>query len=272
MRPSEVARRGADYLARHGVETSEANAERLMAWVLGTDRAGVAVAETLSPEQARAYGRALCSRCTGTPLQHLTGEEGFRRLVLSVRPGVFVPRPETEILVETALACIVAVDEPEVVDACTGAGAVALAIADERPDARVSAMDLSPEAVALAADNASRLGLAVAVAEGDLLEGVVGPIDLVTCNPPYVPDDRREALPVEVLADPELAVFGGPPIYARLFGQAFGLLRPGGWVVVEIEESTAAVVAGLAIEAGFEEVSVRQDLNGRDRVVAARRP
>jgi release factor glutamine methyltransferase len=272
MRAAEVARRGATYLARHGVESPEVNAERLLSAVLGIDRAGIATHDALTPDEAKAYGRALCRRCTGTPLQHLTGEEGFRRLVLEVRPGVFVPRPETEVLVEEALACLHGLEAPTVVDVCTGTGAVALAIADEHPGARVHATDLSPEAVALARANAGRLGLAVGVSQADLLEGVEGPVDLVTCNPPYVPEERRGDLPPEVLADPALAVFGGPPIYERLFSQAFGALRSGGWVAVEIEESTGDVVARLAAEAGFEEVRVRPDLNGRPRVVLARRP
>jgi release factor glutamine methyltransferase len=272
MRPALVARRGAAYLARHGVESPEANAERLMAWVLGTDRAGIATRADLSPDEARAYGRALCRRCGGTPLQHLTGEEGFRRLVLVVRPGVFVPRPETEVLVEEALACIRDTPSPAVLDACTGSGAVALAIADERPDARVRASDLSAEAVALARENAARLGLAVDVVEADLLEGADGPFDLITCNPPYVPPARRDELPREVLADPDLAVFGGPEVYARLFPQAVAALRTGGSVAVEIEESAGSSVAALAERAGLVDVRVHPDLNGKDRVVTARRP
>lgn len=272
MRPAEVARRGAGYLAGHGVESPQANAERLMAWVLGVDRAAIATRAALTPEESKAYGRVLCRRSTGTPLQHLTGEEGFRRLVLTVRPGVFVPRPETEVLVAVALACVRNVASPAVIDVCTGTGAVALAIADERPDARVRATDLSPEAVALARENAVRLGLAVEVADADLLEGEHGPFDLVICNPPYVPEERRGDLPREVLADPALAVFGGPQIYERLFLQAHAALAPGGWVAVEVEESAGEVVAGLAAGAGFEAVLVHSDLNGRDRVVTARRP
>ncbi|MBI2238912.1 MAG: peptide chain release factor N(5)-glutamine methyltransferase, partial [Actinobacteria bacterium] len=104
MRPSEVVRRATDYLGRHGVESPRQTAEALMALVLGTDRAGLyARGEGLSAREARMFGRAICQRCAGTPLQHLTGEQQFRRLVLEVRPGVFVPRPETEVLVGAAL-------------------------------------------------------------------------------------------------------------------------------------------------------------------------
>ena len=189
---------------------------------------------------------------------------------------MFVPRPETEVLVDEALERIRGSAAPLVADACTGTGAVALAIADEHPGARILATDLSDEAVTLARENAAALGLPVEVLPGELLDGLPddlrGTFDLVTCNPPYVPEERRGELPPEVLADPELAVFGGPPIYARLFAQASGWLRPGGHVVVEIEETQAATVCGLAREAGFADPVVRQDLNGRDRVVTARRP
>ena len=145
MRPAEVARRGADYLRHHGVDAQEAAAESdaLLQRILGVDRAGLFTRmDGLTTAEAKAYGRALCRRCTGTPLQHLTGEQGFRRLVLEVRPGVFVPRPETEVLVEIGLRAVAAIDRPIVVDLCTGTGAVALAIADEHPGARVSATDI----------------------------------------------------------------------------------------------------------------------------------
>jgi len=273
VRPAEVVRRGSRYLAAHHVASPEADAERLMLAVLGVDRATMfARDQGLSAAEAKLYGRALCRRCTGTPLQHLVGEQGFRRLDLKVRPGVFVPRPETEVLVEEALAMIADRPSPRVVDACTGSGAVAIAIAHEHPGAIVAATDLSPEAVALARENAASLDLHVDVREGDLLEPVHGPLDLVTCNPPYVPETARDDLPSDVLADPELAVFGGPAIYERVFAQAAERLAPGGHVVVEIEESTAAVVSALAEAAGFVDVVIRQDLNGRDRVVGARRP
>ncbi len=275
MRPAAVARRGADYLVRHGVDerAAAADADTLLEYVLGADRTLLyARAEPLSHDEARAYGRALCRRCTGEPLQHVTGEQGFRRMVLTVRPGVFVPRPETEVLVDVALACIAGLDAPRVADACTGTGAVALAIAQEHPGTAVVATDLSEAAVALARENARRLGLDVHVRQGDLLEALDGPLDLVTCNPPYVPEAARDELPPEVLAEPELAVFGEPALYDRLFAQAAARLAPGGHVVVEIEESAAATVVAAAAAAGLVDVRVHRDLNGRDRVVEARRP
>jgi release factor glutamine methyltransferase len=279
MRPAEVARRGADYLRRHGVDAEQAAAESetLLQRVLDVDRAGLLTrVEGLSTAEAKAYGRALCRRCTGTPLQHLTGEQGFRRLVLEVRPGVFVPRPETEVLVEIGLRAVAAIDRPIVIDLCTGTGAVALAIADEHPGARVSATDRSSDAVALARANAARLQLEVTVDQGDLFAAVPatlrGRSDLVCANPPYVPPARRDALPRDVLADPEEAVFGGLRLYRRLFDEARSWLRPGATVVVEIDDEAGAEVRTAAEAAGFADVEVHIDLNGRDRVVSGRRP
>jgi release factor glutamine methyltransferase len=279
MRPAEVARRGADYLRRHGVDAQQAAAESeaLLQRVLGVDRAGLFTrADGLTTAEAKTYGRALCRRCTGTPLQHLTREQGFRRLVLEVRPGVFVPRPETEVLVEIGLHAVAAIDRPVVVDLCTGTGAVALAIADEHPGARVAATDISPDAVALARANAARLQLDVTVERGDLFEAVPaelrGRVDLVCANPPYVPAARRDALPRDVLADPDEAVFGDPGLYRRLFDDARSWVRPGGTVGIEIDDEAGAGVRTAAQAAGFADVMVHTDLNGRDRVVSGRRP
>lgn len=275
MRPAEVVRRGAAYLARHDVDSPQVAAEHLMMMVLGTDRAGVyAREEGLRAGEAKAFGRALCRRCVGTPLQHLTGTAGFRGLELVVRPGVFVPRPETEVLVGVALESLDSVPEPVVVDVGTGTGAVALALKRERPDAVVYATDSSEEAIALARENAERLGLAVEVLPGDLLDGLPAGVelDLVVSNPPYVPLAEAEGLPPEVRAEPPEAVFGGPEIYRRLFAQASERLIAGGAVLVEIHERAAREVGELAGAAGFIDVEVRRDLAGRDRVVRAQRP
>jgi release factor glutamine methyltransferase len=276
VRPAQVVRRAAEYLERHGVDSPVPTAERLLSHVLGTDRSGIYLREGLTSQEAKLFGRALCRRCAGEPLQHVTGEQGFRRLVVGVRPGVFVPRPETEILVQAALDGLIDVAAPVVADVGTGTGAVALAIRDERPDATVFATDLSSEAVALARENAAALGLAVSVAEGDLLEplpaALRGRLDAVVCDPPYVALEDREMLPPDVRAEPELAVFGGVELAERLLTHAAAWLRPGGLVAVEIEESTAEAVVGAAARLGFVDLSVRTDLAGRDRVVTGRKP
>jgi release factor glutamine methyltransferase len=276
VRPSEVLRRAAGYLERHGVESPRETAEVLLMDVLGTDRARLyARAEELDAREARMYGRALCQRCAGIPLQHLTGEQAFRRIVVDVRPGVFIPRPETEVLVEIALRTLDGLETPVVVDVGTGTGAVALALKDERPDARVFATDLSPEAIELTRANAARLELEVSVLEGDLLEPLPeqlrGWVDLVVSNPPYVTPDEYGALPAEVRADPALALIGGIPVYERLAVQAARWLRDGGSVVVEIGTGQGADVADV-LRRRFSDVRIEPDLAGRDRVALGRRP
>jgi release factor glutamine methyltransferase len=277
VRPAEVVRRATDYLDRHGVESPTPTAEALLMKVLDVDRARLYTREEgLSSSEARAFGRALCLRCTGTPLQHVTGEQAFRRLSLLVRPGVFIPRPETEVLVGVALAAIAKAREPVVVDVGTGTGAIALAMKDERPDATVFAVDRSPEAVELARLNADRLELDVTVLEGDLLAPIPsewrGRIDLVVSNPPYVGEEEYEALPREVRADPRTALVGDPNVYERLVSDSMTWLRAGGGLAVEVGDRGAGRVVDVMVALGFSDVRRDEDLNGRDRVVTGRRP
>jgi release factor glutamine methyltransferase len=276
VRPAEVLRRATQYLDRHDVESPGATAEVLLMHVLETDRAGLYARERgLDAREARMFGRAICQRCTGVPVQHLTGRQGFRRIVVEVRPGVFVPRPETELLVEHALSALGDATGPVIVDAGTGTGAIALSIKDERPDATVFATDLSPEAVELARENADRLGLEVSVVEGDLLselpEDLRGRVDLVVSNPPYLAEAELESLPPEVRADPPLALAGDLEPYRRLAADAPGWLRQHGVLAVEIDARRGDDVIGVLAPA-FADVRIEPDLAGRDRVVVARRP
>ncbi|MEP6973465.1 MAG: peptide chain release factor N(5)-glutamine methyltransferase [Actinomycetota bacterium] len=276
MRPAEVLRRAAGYLSRHDVDSPLPTAEVLLARILDTDRAGLySRGEGLSTAEAKQFGRALCQRCVGVPLQHLTGEQAFRSLTLLVRPGVFIPRPETEILVEFALSSIANIPAPVVVDVGTGTGAIGLAIKSERSEARVLAIDISADAVALARENADRLALDVFVVEGDLLDpeslSHLGALDLIVSNPPYVSADELETLPPDVRADPSTALVGGIELYERLFSQGATVLRAGGAVVVEIGETQGDAVRAAASAAGLIDVTLEQDLAGRDRVVHARK-
>lgn len=271
MRPAEVLRSASDYLDRHGVESPRASAEALMMTILGTDRAGVyARTRGLDMREARTFGRALCQRCTGTPLQHLTGEQTFRRISLEVRPGVFVPRPETEVLVGLALAELEGVAGPFVVDVGTGTGAVALSVKHERPDASVFATDLSADAVELARSNGSRLGLDVTFLEGDLLDPLpgelLGRVDVVMSNPPYIDPDVYDDLPAEVRADPELALIGGVELVDRLATDAARWLRPAGLLAIEIGDAQGAEVI-RRLQGRFRDLRVEPDLTGRDRVI-----
>lgn len=271
-RPSQVLARAERYLERHGVDAPRASAETLLAAALGTDRAGLFTrAAPLTAVEARTFGRALCARCEGTPLQHLTGEQAFRRLRLTVRPGVFIPRPETEVLVEVALGELAAVEEPLVVDVGTGTGAIALSVADERRDARVIAIDRSPAAVGLARENAARLGLEVDVREGDLfapIADLAGRCDLVASNPPYVRTDEVAALPADVRVDPIEALVGGPELITAIADGARAALRPGGVLVLEIGETQGDEVRAILAQR-FADVRIERDLAGRDRIAVA---
>jgi release factor glutamine methyltransferase len=276
MRPSEVVVRAADYLARHGVDSPRETAEALLQYFLETDRAGLyARSEGLDTRTARLFGRALCQRCHGVPLQYLTGEQQFLDLVLGVAPGVFVPRPESEVLVERALEGMEETEAPIVADVGTGTGAVALAIKRRRPDASVYATDISEEAVAVARTNASRHSLDVAILHGDLFSPLPpklrGRLNLVVSNPPYVTLDEYESLPEEVKSEPYDALVGGTDLHGRLSAEAPEWIRPGGWLVVEIGAAQGEEVERILGER-FENIDVLPDLAGRDRVVRGRLP
>lgn len=212
------------------------------------------------------------------PLQLILGSVGFRYLDLAVRPGVFVPRPETEVLAGEAVARV-----PRggiVAEPCTGTGAVAIAVATESPAAEVHAADISPAAVALARENADAAGAAVNVRAGDLLDpfpdALRGRLDVLVCNPPYLADGELGATEPEVAEwDPPGALVSGPTgheITDRLIAAAGLWLRPGGSLLLEVAESRAQVTAARAEAAGLVEAGVVSDLTGRPRVVVARRP
>jgi release factor glutamine methyltransferase len=269
VRPSEVVSRAADYLDRHDVESPRETAEALLEYFLETDRAGLyARDEGLDTRTARLFGRALCQRCHGVPLQYLTGEQQFFDLVLGVAPGVFVPRPETEVLVERALEVLP--DRGTVVDVGTGTGAVALAIKRFRPAASVWATDVSVDAARVARANASRHGLGIEVVPGDLFSRLPrdlrGGVDLVVANPPYVTREEYADLPAEVRAEPYEALVGATDVLRRLVEEAPTWLAPRGWLAMEIGSSRGEEVRRLMTER-FEGVEVLPDLAGRDRVV-----
>jgi release factor glutamine methyltransferase len=277
----EVIRRSTAYLERHGVESARANVETLLMHLLGVSRTALyARRDGLDTVTARALGRSLCQRCTGVPLQHLTGEQEFFGLRLRVEPGVFVPRPETETLVEAALEAIdvQATGAPAVVDVGTGTGAIALSIAHERPRARVHATDVNPRAASLARLNAEALGLAsrVMIREGDLLHplsaGLRGQLNVIVSNPPYLEPSVAADLPKEVLADPAEALFGSTGVHERLARAAGEWLAPGGWLLVEIDPSQSSDVRAIFEANGLDSITVRKDLARRDRVVAGRVP
>jgi release factor glutamine methyltransferase len=275
-RPAEVLRSATDYLARHGVQSPRETAETLLMSVLETDRAGLyARREGLDQPTARRFAQALCGRCRGTPLQWLIGEQQFRGLTVRVGPDVLVPRPETEVLVDAVLEVLAQEHAPVVVDVGTGSGAVALAVKQERPDARVVATERSEPAAEVARGNASRLALDVGVFTGDLLSplprDLAGAVDAVVSNPPYLTEKEFDDLPAEVKAEPYAALVGGTEVHARLVSESPAWLAGDGWLIVEIGAGQADEVIGLFEAGGFTDVEVRPDLAGRDRMVRGRR-
>ncbi len=260
-------RRAAAALAQAGLPTARLDAEVLLAHVLGTDRAALVVrsdAALSAPEDERFFS-LVDRRAAGEPVAYLTGRQWFRRLELAVDPRVLIPRPETELLVEVGLELP---RGARVADVGTGSGAVALALADERPDLRIVGTDISAEALAVARANAARLGLAVEFRARDLLDD--GPWDAVLANLPYVAEHAPELAPDVARYEPALALYGGADgleLVRRL------LTRVGGVPLVALETGydQAAAAAALLRAAGFADVERRADLAGYDRVLLGRR-
>lgn len=283
MRCSTLLGDAARRLAEAGVESPRVDAELLLAHVVGRSRAGLLTLADVADDDATRFAALVDQRADRVPLQHLTGRAPFRRLELAVGPGVFVPRPETELLAEWALERLAGLDGPVVVDLGSGSGALALSIAHEHPGARVTAVEHDPGAIAWTRHNAlDRVGAGdtpVGVVAGDmtdagLLSELDGRVDVVVSNPPYVPDGAR--IPREVADhDPPLALWGGPDgldVVRGMLGVAARLLRPGGWLGIEhADQQGTALPAVVRSHGGFTDVEDHPDLAGRPRFTTARR-
>ncbi|MDT5391586.1 MAG: release factor glutamine methyltransferase [Mycobacterium sp.] len=260
-------------LAAAGIDSARFDAECLAAHTAGVDRGRLALHE---PDEAffERYRELVAARASRIPLQHLMTTAPFGPVLLNVGPGVFVPRPETEALLEWALTQELS-DSPMIVDLCTGSGALAVALAHARPQARVVAVDDSSEALRYARRNGE--GSAVVVLEADVTApGVLadydGQVELIVANPPYIPDGAT--LEPEVAEhDPAHALFGGPDgmaVIGPVVALAARLLCPGGSVAVEHDDTTAAQTVAVFEAAGvFGEVASHRDLTGRPRFVTA---
>jgi len=273
----ETLRKAAEYLGGKGVESPRLDAELLFAQALGMTRIGLYTEHDrpLLEDELAGLRELVSRRGRREPLAYILGEWGFRRLKLRVDRRALIPRPETEILVERCLTHLRELDEPRVLDVGTGSGAIALAIADEHPSVRVTALDSSAEAVALAGENRELTGLGdrVELVEHDLSDGLPpGPWELVASNPPYVEPAELETLQSEIRDWEPRAALVGEGLHDGVARAASRVLASGGWLVLEVGDGQADGVAAGLRALGYADVSITPDLTERQRVVEGRWP
>ncbi|WP_185756894.1 peptide chain release factor N(5)-glutamine methyltransferase [Nocardia bhagyanarayanae] len=281
-----VINEAVERLQAAGVPSPRADAEQLAAHLLGVERTRLALVPLVDPVLVEDYRALVDRRAQRIPLQHLTGVAAMGQIDLAVGPGVFVPRPETELLFAWALAYLETLPhdhQPIVVDFCTGSGALALAVAHARPDAQVHAIEIDPAALRWARRNADdRIAdgdtpitlYADDVTDPNLLTELNGKVDLLLSNPPYIPEGA--VLDPEVADhDPHLALFGGPDgldVIRKMAPNIARLLRPGGATAIEHDDSNGSALAALLTETGdFADVVEHPDLAGKPRFVVATR-
>ena len=279
MRLDAALRRAVRTLEQNDVGSPRMNAETLLMFVLGCDRAYLYAhpERQLTGDEENRYNATITERSTGKPSQYITGHQEFWGLDFIVSPAVLIPRPETEHVVETVLELAQAHRFERVADIGTGSGCLAIALAKELPRARFSAVDISPEALEIARANAARHEVSdrIDFRASDLLAALPeAGFDLVVSNPPYVGESERDKVQKQVREfEPKVAVFSGEQgldIYRRLIPQARAALVPGGWLVMEMGYSVEQPVRDLLAECS--NIRVTYDLQGIPRVVAAQKP
>ncbi|MBT1546634.1 peptide chain release factor N(5)-glutamine methyltransferase [Curtobacterium flaccumfaciens pv. flaccumfaciens] len=266
-----------------GVPTPRVDAELLLAWATDTSRGAVQaramIGGSITPEHVERFRQAVARRATREPLQHITGQAYFRALTLAVGPGVFVPRPETEGVVQFGIDALraTALPEPIAVDLGSGSGAIAIAMDTEVPNALVYAVERSADALPWTRRNVDAHGGTVRLVEGDLADALPeldGTVSVVVSNPPYVPDDAVPIDPEVRDHDPAMALYGGPDgldSVRALAETAWRLLVPGGVLVIEHAEPQGAGVREVLTRRGFRTPETHVDLTGRDRTTTATR-
>jgi release factor glutamine methyltransferase len=264
---AEVLRGATEYLKGRGIDTARVDAELLLARALGLSRIELYTQHDrpLTDAERTAARELVQRRGQREPLAYVLGDWDFRRLTLKTDRRALVPRPETEIVVERCLALLEGIESPRVADVGTGTGAIALALAQERPDAIVVATDISADALELARENAAANELEIEFVEGDLLAGVAGPLDLIVSNPPYVGAEELEALEPEVRDWEPRGALVDEGQTLRLARAAQSVLD--GWLVLEVHEERAQALSDELAKLGFRGVSVRLDLAGKERVL-----
>lgn len=266
------------YFQDKGFESARLDAELLISDALKIDRVGIYLQhhKPLQPTELAEIRERVRRRAQHEPVAYITGSRGFWEHEFQVDPRVLVPRPETEHLVEAAVAYLSGLDAPRVIDVGSGSGCIAISVACAVPTATVVGVDLSPEALELAQQNARALGAdTVQWVQGDLLEGIEGSFQLILSNPPYIPSaDLAELMPSVRDFEPHLALDGGADgleLYRRLVPQAFERLVPGGALMVEIGHDQGEAVSSLFEENGFTEVTLGKDYAALDRWISGRR-
>ena len=280
---SEALESATDKLTSAGVTSPSVDAELLGCFVLGIERSELtmlSLREELFPEDKIAqFETSVARRVKREPLQHITGLAPFRHLELHVGPGVFIPRPETEQLVELAIESIKKIEKPLVVDLCSGSGAIAISLATELEGSRVFSVELSEQAFEFLSNNYQKYGLDTKSAKNEDLanafDELEAQVDLVISNPPYIPDS---AVPVDLevqLHEPSLALYGGEDgldVIRRISDRALYLLKPSGLLLLEHADTQAQAISQLLLNQGWQEVISSQDLAGKDRMISARKP
>lgn len=285
--PLLAALRGAvDALSGAGIADPQVDAELLVAWALGPDagrgdvHAALVRGDALDAGRAQRLRDAVTRRLAREPLQHITGQAPFRHLTLAVGPGVFVPRPETEIVAQHAIDALVAWADPrpEAIDLGTGSGAIALAMATEVPHAVVHAVERSDAAIAWTRRNVAAIAPDVDLIHGDLADlsaDLDGRMAVVASNPPYVPSEAIPRDPEVRLHDPDEALYGGEDgldVVRIISRVAMRLARPGGSIVLEHGEWQGEAIRELLEADGWSRAATHRDLTGRDRATTAVRP
>jgi release factor glutamine methyltransferase len=268
-----------DRLTAARVGSPRMNAEVLLMFTLGCDRAYLYAhsERPISGEEFQRYDDALSQRATGVPAQYIIGHQEFWGMDLVVSPAVLIPRPETEHVIETVLPLAKSLAKPRIIDVGTGSGAIALALARELPRGEIHATDISDVALEIARANAARhqMELCIQFHHTDLLAGIdFDRFDFVVSNPPYVGESEEDQVQLEVRKfEPRNAVFAGPSgveVIERLVPQAGAVLKPGGWLVIEISGTIVEKVRQMLFR--WSGLRVVSDLQGIPRVVAAQKP
>ena len=278
MTPCALLRETTRRFREAGIPDPETDGALLLSFLLGKPPLSLRLdTETeLSPDMLDSFDTLVRRRLDREPLQYITGEAPFCGRMFFVDRRVLIPRPETEELCAWALENLPASDPCRVLDLCCGSGCIGLTLAAERPHLDVVLADCSPDALEVAALNASRLDLSVSFHQGDLTEGLAdNSFDCIVSNPPYIPSAECAALQPEVLQEPSLALDGGTDgldFYRRIADEAAKVLKPEGLLMLELGFGEAEPVSALLAAEGFTEIAVRNDFSGIPRMLSARSP